>query len=130
MSKKTYFAGILIVCVFIFLGVLLNGAVFSENSESSGQDISSILGIVKNGKFTPVWPEKSVLGSTRLTKIQMQEARPPESGEIDLTKYEGKAIMVDGHGGGGGWVYNTQIVDAAGPILTLLVQEKFGQDLK
>ncbi len=113
--------------VFVIFGILLAGHLLSRGVNAVAQDNSKILGVVKGGKFQPLWPEKSILDSVRLTKMQMQEARSPESGEFDLSKYEGQAVMVSGHGGGGGWVYDARIVDAAGPILTFLVLEKFSK---
>lgn len=53
--------------------------------------------------------------------------RLPESAELDLTPYEGKAVMVSGRDGGAGWVYSAQVVDEAGPILTAVVYQVFGQ---
>jgi hypothetical protein len=60
-----------------------------------------------------------------LTRIQMQEARPPETEELNLTEYEGQAILVRGHDGGG-WIYSAEVIDQAGPILTAVVQHVFG----
>ncbi len=130
MIKKNNFTVMLCLGIIIISGSLLVGHLLSSSTDDMTNGDSMILGIVNNGKFQPVWPEKSVLDSVRLTKIQMQEARSPESGEIDLSKYEGKAVMVDGNGGGGGWVYDARIVDAAGPILTILVLERFSQSRK
>ena len=62
----------------------------------------------------------------RLTSMGMQVAMPPESEEIDLSKYEGQALMVQGHDGGG-WIYSATVIDQAGPILTAVVQQVFGQ---
>ena len=84
------------------------------------------LGIVQNGAFQCLVPHRPSGGSVRLTRIQMQEARPPESGELDLTEYEGQAIMVRGHDDGG-WIYAAEVIDQAGPILTMVVQQVFGQ---
>ena len=39
-----------------------------------------------------------------------------------VCRYEGRAIMVQGHDGGG-WVYSAQVVDHAGPILTAVVAQ-------
>jgi hypothetical protein len=48
------------------------------------------------------------------------------SHEINLTEYEGKAIMVNGvlpeHKG---WLYEANVVDQASPILTAVVEELF-----
>jgi hypothetical protein len=86
------------------------------------------IGIVRNGKFERVFPQRPLGVSVGLTGIQMQEAVPPESAELDLTGYEGQAIMVCGYDGGG-WIYAARVVDQAGPILTAVVQQAFGQDI-
>lgn len=91
----------------------------------NGQDL--FLGIIQNSQFHPLGSGFPPGSSVRLTSIQMQEARSPESGELDLTPYEGSAIMVQGHGGGG-WIYAAHIIDKAGPILTMVVKRVFGPD--
>lgn len=84
------------------------------------------LGTVQNGEFKPLVPDPGpITVPIRLTGISMQESVPPESGELDLTEYEGKAIMVRGHDGGG-WIYSAEVIDQAGPILTAVVQQVFG----
>jgi hypothetical protein len=83
------------------------------------------LGIVQNRQFHPLGSKFPLGSSIRLTHIQMQTAMSPESGELDLTQYEGSAIMVQGHSGGG-WIYTAQIIDKAGPILTAVVKRVFG----
>ena len=54
----------------------------------------------------------------------MQASFPPEREELDLTEYEGKAIMIRGHGSGE-WVWSTEVVDVAGPILSETVRKLF-----
>ena len=81
------------------------------------------LGVVQNGTFHLLMPRQ---GEARLTTIQMQEAQSPEMNELDLTEYEGKAIMVRGYDGGG-WIYSAGVIDQAGPILTMVVQQLFGR---
>ncbi len=80
------------------------------------------LGVVEEGSFRMLSPHT---GTARLTRIQMQEARTPESEEVNLTDYEGRAIMVSGHDGGG-WIYSAEVIDVAGPILTAMVRRIFG----
>ena len=84
------------------------------------------LGIVENGEFRMLSPYSS-LGPVRLTGIAMQAAMPPEVDELDLAEYEGCAIMVCGHDGGS-WIYSAKVIDRAGPILTAVVLEVFGQE--
>ena len=85
-----------------------------------------ILGIVENGSFKRLEPGGPLGDVLRLTSIQRQEARPPESGELNLTEYEGKAIMVTGYIDSS-WVYEAFVEDVAGPILTAVVRKVFGQ---
>ena len=84
------------------------------------------LGVVQDGAFDLLSPRHPPGGSPRLTAISMAASVPPETAELDLSVYEGKAIMVGGHDGGG-WIYSAAVIDQAGPILTAVVQEVFGQ---
>jgi len=84
------------------------------------------LGIVQLGHFQILTPDRIADTSVRLTSMPMQAAQPPESKELDLTEYEGQAIMVRGHDGGG-WIYSAEVIDRAGPILTAVVRRVFGR---
>jgi hypothetical protein len=84
------------------------------------------LGIVQLGQLQILAPDEVAGESVRLTGIQMQEAVPPETREIDLTQYEGNALMVSGHFGGG-WIYAASVIDHAGPIVAEVVKRVFGQ---
>ena len=81
------------------------GTVFAQisnnNSLSNGNNTNTdkindllnqnqVLGIVKNGTFIEVETKLPL----KLTDVFMQEARSPESGLLNLTHYEGKAILV------------------------------------
>ncbi len=84
---------------------------------------NQILGIVQNGRLLPLWPEAGK--PLRLTTVRMMEARPPESGELDLKGYEGAAIMVSYQGGGGELLNEAEVIDEAEPILTEVVKKVF-----
>ena len=93
------------------------------------------LGIVKKGEgpskglqLQLLVPDSLAGHFRRLASIQMQEARPPEAGELDLTEYERKVIMASGHDGGR-WIYSASIIDVAGPILTAVVNEVFKKNI-
>jgi hypothetical protein len=82
--------------------------------------------MVNGGKLTILLPESAAGNVVRLTEMPMQAAMPPEAQEISIKKHEGKAIMVSGRYGGG-WIYSTEMVDLAGPILSALVHKVFGK---
>ena len=101
----------------------------SEVSEEAGAEAGAkapLIGVVQDGTFWILEPTALAGASARLTGIAMQEARSPESKEIDLAPYEGCAIMVRGRSGGG-WVYSAEVIDQGGPLLTALVQHAFGR---
>ena len=83
----------------------------------------TLLGIVEDRAFQRLSPGE---GTARLTRMGMQEAMPPETEEILLDDYEGRALLVGGHDGGD-WIYQAEIVEAAGPILTMVVTQVFGE---
>lgn len=96
---------------------------------------NQFLGIVRKAKAPSTGlqlqlliPDSQFGRFRKLTDIQMQEARPPEAGELDLTEYEGKVIMINGQDGGR-WIYSASIIDAAGPILTAVVNKVFKEIL-
>lgn len=80
------------------------------------------LGMVENRKFQLLLPETLAGTSFRLTSVRVQEAVSPESREINLAEYEGEAILIQGRESGE-WIYSAELIDEAGPILTLLVQK-------
>jgi hypothetical protein len=87
---------------------------------------NQFLGIVKNGQLRLLQPEYLAGTTVRLTGIQMQTAVSPDIAELDLSKYEGKAIMVRGHESSE-WIYSAEVIDQVGPILTAVVQKLFSQ---
>lgn len=80
------------------------------------------LGMVETRKFQLLLPETLAGTSFRLTSVRVQEAVSPESREINLAEYEGEAILIQGRESGE-WIYSAELIDEAGPILTLLVQQ-------
>lgn len=82
--------------------------------------------MVTDGKTTILHPESEAGNVVRLTEMPMQAAMPPEAQEISVKKHEGKAIMVEGHFSDG-WIYSTEMIDLAGPILSTLVQKVFSR---
>ena len=135
MNKKQFAVTLVCTVVFAFLGGVLSGGFF-QGSAMMAQEKQAVatggfsleeglfIGVVEKGKFRVLVPQQSLGGFARLTEIQMQEARPPESAELYLEKYEGKAIMVSGHDGGS-WIYRAAVIDSGGPLMTALVRKVF-----
>ncbi len=83
------------------------------------------VGVVKDGKFYVLAPRMEREGPNRLTTIFMNEGVAPEAKEINLGKYEGKAIAIKGYGGDG-WIYSAEVVDEEGTIMAALMAKVFG----
>jgi hypothetical protein len=145
MTKKQFAVILCCTILFAFLGGIVSKIIFSgepvqaqeppqeKAAQSTGiqgylLEENLFIGIVKNGKFHLLAPRTSspLSGAIRLTGIRMQEARSPESDELNLEKYEGKAVMVHGHDGGG-WIYSAAVVDSGGPLVSALVIKAFGE---
>ena len=88
-----------------------------------------IIGLVKNSKFFPISPESGISDPALLTEIRTMESVSPENRQLNLIEYEGKAIAVQGHNQGG-VIYESSIIDVAGPIVTALVQKAFGDSFR
>ena len=92
--------------------------------------MDKFLGIVQNGRFSILMPRPQCC-TVRLTRIAKPASIAEEltaTHEINLAEYEGKAIMVSGVlPERRGWLYEANVIDQAGPILTEVVKETFGQ---
>lgn len=85
-------------------------------------DSSDIIGIVKDGSFIVAETNET----KKLTSVGLVEATTPESGLINLTQYEGKAILVSSPQiSDNEWLFGATIIDIADPIVTKLVKEVF-----
>jgi len=81
-----------------------------------GQEQRTVMGQVVDGELCPLGAEAYLAMSYRLTSIQMQEARAPEVGELDLRPYEGAVLVVEGQDAGG-WLYSASILEVAPPLI-------------
>lgn len=100
----------------------------SPSAEGRGHGMSKkidLLGLVRDGRFRPSVPSGREHTYVRLTALQPQASQPTDAGEIDLAAYEGQAIMVRGIDQGE-WIYDVEIIDTAGPILTAVVERLSG----
>ena len=75
-----------------------------------------VLGIVQNGLLRRLTPFRHLGVGCRLTRGPSGKG-PPEQGEIDLNRYEGNAILVEGEPTEL-WVHSANVVEEAGPIVT------------
>lgn len=80
-----------------------------------------ILGLVEGGRFHPLVPRLALGDQVRLTEIGMQVAQAPESAELDLRAYEGRAVVVQGRDSGG-WVYSARVTREMAPLASGLVR--------
>jgi len=90
--------------------------------------MDKFLGVVEGSRFSILIPRPQCC-TVKLTRIAKPASIAGElmaSHEIDLGEYEGKAIMVSGvlpeHKG---WLYEANVIEQAGPILTEVVKEFF-----
>jgi hypothetical protein len=92
--------------------------------------MDKFLGIVQNGRFSILMPRPQCC-TVKLTRIARPASIADElvaTHEINLAEYDGKAIMVSGVlPERRGWLYEANVIDQAGPILTEVVKETFGQ---
>ena len=91
--------------------------------------MDKFLGLVQDGRFMILMPRPQCC-TVRLTRIVKPASIAEEltaSHEINLAEYEGRAIMVTGVlPERKGWLYEANVIDQAGPILTEVVKETFG----
>lgn len=90
--------------------------------------MEKFLGIVQDGRFSVLLPRPQCC-TVKLTRIARPASIADElaaSHAIDLAEHEGRAIMVTGVlPERKGWLYEANVIDQAGPILTELVKETF-----
>jgi hypothetical protein len=91
--------------------------------------MAEFLGRVENGEFRILEPKEHccTVRLTKLIKPKLLDEAAVEKHQIDLSKDEGMAIMVEGALGKEElWVYEAKVVDRAGPILSAVVGKIFG----
>jgi hypothetical protein len=121
MKKNREFIIPLVVVLNLFLlfSLLPQYVHVANGSNNFNQDMT-IIGIVNNGSFI----EAETKQHKNLTDVYMQEARSLESGQINLTQYEGKALLVfTPQPSEGEWIYAANITDIGTPITTQIVKK-------
>jgi len=90
--------------------------------------MDKFLGIVQDGRFSILMPRPQccTVKLTRIAKPASISAELVASHEVNLAEYEGKALLVSGVlPERKGWLYEANVIDQAGPILTEVVKELF-----
>ena len=93
-------------------------------TSSPAQEPQEVLGIVANAQFISADTHKPI----EVTEAQMQEAVDPYAKLVNLSKYEGKAILIRCQTNDGSFLWGSNVVSTAGPILTAIFKKVF--DLK
>jgi hypothetical protein len=95
--------------------------IIREDLNEFEENQNEIIGLVKNGGFIDA-DSKKIL---KLTRAHIMEAITPEAKQIDLTDYEGKAILVSFRQIDDEWIWAAAITDVADPILTKVIKKVF-----
>jgi hypothetical protein len=90
-------------------------------TSSPVQEPQEALGIVVNGQFISADTHKPI----KVTEAQMQEAVDPHAKLLDLSKYEGKAILISCQTNDGSFLWGSNVVSTAGPILTAIFKKVY-----
>lgn len=77
-----------------------------------------VLGVVRNGQLNPVQIPEALAEAQGLTRIS---AQTPDVDGVDLSEYEGQAVMVRGDVTFDDWITEAEIVDSIDPIMTVLL---------
>jgi len=109
-----------VVCVIEIIIVALSVVAVAE-----GEGL--FLGTVENGRFRLLAPAEEPRLEVGLTSVSMQEAVPPESGQLALELFEGAVIVVRGFDGGG-WIYSAGVIEVATPLLGEFILNLFPPD--
>lgn len=80
-------------------------------------------GIVRKGEFY-VFAPQHLEGTTVKLTCNNEESDSSESGIIDLSKFEGKIIEVNGCDSGK-WIYSAKVEEEAGPVLSDFLKRVF-----
>src|SRR5215211_1865793 len=80
-----------------------------------------VLGAVEAGTFRSFGSHPGLEDRNRLTDIPVMAAMTPESGELDLTPYEGQVIMVEGRPNGD-WTFSAAVIEVASLILSAVAR--------
>ncbi len=90
--------------------------------------MAEFLGLVENGEFRILEPKEHccTVKLTQLIKPSLLDEAAIEKHQVDLSKDEGMAIMVEGSLAKEElWLFEAKVTDRAGPILSKVVRKLF-----
>ena len=91
--------------------------------------MAEFLGLVEDGRFRILEPKEHccTVRMTQLIKPSLPDEAAIEKHQINISKEEGMAIMVEGILAKEElWIYEAKVIDKAGPILSATVRKIFG----
>ena len=81
--------------------------------------MEEVIGMVKNGIFVSNDTEQNPI----LTRIRIHDSIEPAASRIDLTEYEGKAILVNCSHNDGTILWESKVVDVGSPLVNAMVKK-------
>ena len=98
---------------------------YEVESDQAMAGETRFLGIAVGGRFRRLSSELGE-GSPGLTAMPMQAARAPESEQLFLDALDGRALIVQGHDGGG-WIYAARVEYVFDPFTTMLIRHAYSR---
>lgn len=114
---------ILVVTVFVLSPPVVRRymrARYDLGQEIGGSPESRMIGLAIYGRFRRLGGGP-VDRSPRLTTMPMQAARGPESDELFLDRFDGRALIIQGVDSGG-WIYSAKVIAVFSPATTALLR--------
>ena len=118
--KQLSYTIVLLLSIIMLLSSFIMMSVPTYAFQSDNNN-SEILGIIKDGSFIVAETNET----KKLTSTGIVQAVTPESGLINVTEYEGKAILISSEHIDNEWIFGATIIDIADPIVTKLVEKIF-----
>lgn len=115
-SRGSHSMVLISVNLLLLVAFLAHSQIFAFGIQNNSSDI---LGVVKNGTFIIAESREP----KKLTSVGIVQAAPPETGLINVTQYEGKALLVSSKQMDNKWIWGASIVEIADPVLTKLVEK-------
>jgi hypothetical protein len=107
------------------VGIEVIGASHTEQIPLYTEDATQFIGAVEDGRFKPLYPSWVHDPSLRLTTVSPKDDAAPETGELDLARYNGSLLRVVGHHQDG-WLYSTIVAEQArDSILSIVARQVF-----